>query len=454
MKKPPSALTQALIITLIVSAALLAGCSIITEARSILTEGRDLNIAATGGKGLELKQSAPNTGFDYTLLIENKGMKLSMYEPVSGCYLGVNPWRDRRLEGSVTSFDRLSGKNHAVIALEIVLGEEPPEEMILECIARKKALLITITPPNIPDPYSEELLLKTAADLGAYNVPIFINFYPYAKNMGFGAQYYKKFYRRAWLAFRELAQHAAMVWSINVWDAETCLDYYPGDNYVEWVGINITAGIETVGSGFGYGGFTASFDSFCEHFQDNKPIMVTNLSLSHFSTLNNTYYTDLCARTISEFYGYLADSWPRVKAVVYNGYTEIGGQVSAKRSQNNFLLTEEDALVQAYAAAVKDDGFITFVPSVRLSDLAAPGKSLSPQFVKSPYNAIFSADNNAYYIPEKSLDDLSMDSSLFSPSVKTPYILGERCYSLEDVSRLAGGEFEVDENRKVIYWRK
>jgi hypothetical protein len=85
---------------------------------------------------------------------------------------------------------------------------------------------------------------KYAANIHAYNSPVFIRFaqepgnpaYPWSNTGGNTAQEYKNAWRHIVKIFSaEAAGNVVWVW--NPWQAGNMMEYYPGNDYVDWAGI-------------------------------------------------------------------------------------------------------------------------------------------------------------------------------------------------------------------------
>jgi hypothetical protein len=361
-----------------------------------------------------------------------------MYEPETGCYIGAGLWDDVRVNGDMAGFDDAAGKTHGISACRMDMGGEFPASRILQAIAAKKLVLLTVDPPPGANPYDEAMLTQTVKDIGRYNIPVFVDFFPYSKNMGYGAESYRRFYRKAWLALREYAPSAAMVWTSNVWDAADAADYYPGDSYTDWVGLHITADISKTGE---YNDFMTAFEEFYALFQDKKPIMLASLSLSHFSTIDNTYRTGLCGDTLSAFYERVAYHLPRVKAIVYQSYDNVLEPGRGSKARNNYLITGDDALIRAYREAVADKRFLSGV-----SETDGDGFS-----VKSPENAAI--QDGILYITADSAET-RLNNKRIPGQARD--VLGQKCYPAEAISAggADNGSFDVDNENMVVRWRQ
>lgn len=438
-----------------------ASCSVITDAYNVPNaEGSHIQSTSLSGaiSPNRVTDEAPSAiGEGYTLLVASESLTPALYEPKfpQGCYLGAYVLRDRRINGSMASFDTLMKKEHAIYAYTAALDEEFPSAWVLECVANFKTPLIILTPPSNADSYlgidknlyDEKLMVKWAKAAGELNIPVFVQFYPYSKGKGYIAYEYKKFVKKAYQAFSDNAPNAAFVWGIALDDISETSRFYPGDDFCDWVGLSIMADIGKDGS---YTNFIDDLDSYYLQFQTAKPIMLS-LSLSHFTTLDNRYYTNYCAQALSGVYAAASSRYPRVRAIIYMDYTSVGvSQPRAGKVQNNYLLTDEELLVSAYSQAVS---FVAFLGSLSspepiMATYSITGASFTG-YIKSRYNAVFF--DGQFYITKKSL--LEYGEHISSALAKKPIVTigGEKYYSMKTLLDALGADFYVDADNRVLY---
>lgn len=371
----------------------------------------------------------------YDLKIRTTDLKLSKYEPVTGCYAGAYILSDKIIGGNISNFEKQVGKEHAIYSYNMVAGAEFPEKWFLECVAEMKTPSITINPLNLYNPYNLELLTKTAKEVGAFNLPVFIQLYPYSKGMGYAADDYVKFYKQAKAVFKELAPNAALVWSVYFEDVYDCGAYYPGDDCVDWVGISIF--LDVTGDGQ-YADAINYINYFYYNYQKLKPIMVSELAVSHFTTQSNAYYISQAADEINKLYGAIRKSYPRIKAVMYIDLNLV--EPAKGKNLNDYSITNDDTLKHTYSAAVSGALF--------LSDLDPVQDAYAKITIKSPFPAYYKGGE--YYIAHKTLEhDLNLpDLQLLSD--KAVLIEGEKYYTMAAVNSYRSIDFFVDNETYVM----
>ncbi|UJH89725.1 hypothetical protein LZ575_11720 [Antarcticibacterium sp. 1MA-6-2] len=162
------------------------------------------------------------------------------------------------------------------------------------------------------DVYIKEFIKK----LGSYNRPVFLRFahefdnpqYPWSSTGENTPEDFKAAWRHLTsIIAAEGADKIVMVW--NPWKAESIVDYYPGDEYVDWIGL----------TALHYGPLNDdhlyySFESLYEPFRQeilnltNKPVM-----LAEFGALNMDGTQD---KWIQEAIESINNKFPEVSGIV------------------------------------------------------------------------------------------------------------------------------------------
>lgn len=137
----------------------------------------------------------------------------------------------------------------------------------------------------------------------------------------------EKFRLVADLAHR-LAPNVATVWCPNHTPEDYDL-YYPGDEYVDWVGVNFYSDYYMSGNASLPATTQATFqagktsnpmdklDKIYEMYADRKPIMIGECGVSSYSVTTGEDVLAWGENQLAQLYGYLPLKYPRVKAVFY-----------------------------------------------------------------------------------------------------------------------------------------
>ncbi|MBD0380855.1 stalk domain-containing protein [Paenibacillus sedimenti] len=300
--------------------------------------------------------------------------ELAKFEPEYGVYLGMYSETD---PGMGNHFDRsksIYGKNHAIyLAYSPYDGDFP---MRYADNAKKAgsgtALQIALEPSNGLDEVKDDPhLRKWAKDANAAGIPIFLRF---ASEMngnwviwhGNPDKYIEKF-RIISEVMKEEAPNVAMVWSPNDVPRYSMAAYYPGDLYVDWVGVNLYT--MPYGDGQpslpGYG--TSPVERLEEAYRlyaDRKPIMISETGVAHTTNRDGKSHTDWAVANLDRLYEVMPKKYPRVKAITY-----FNQNMTTRESLNDYLLRDDPIMMGAYKSIIASPYYLDKVATGAKPDM-------------------------------------------------------------------------------------
>jgi hypothetical protein len=298
---------------------------------------------------------------------------LGMYEPEQGCYLGSYVLSNRQIDFDMAMFDEMSGKRHAVSVYNLRAGNAYPSSWVINCVALMKTPYIIIKPQNTYNPFDRTTITKMAQAFGEYNIPTFVEFYSNPEDITPDFDEYISFFRFAREEFRKYAPGVAFVWAADA-DCVGDMRYYPGDDATDWVGLRIWQNID--GGGYPRDAF-AAIEYFYYTFQTRKPVAISALAISHYSSADHMYRNQIAVNEIENIYDGIANDFPRIKMINYLDYNEpvaIGAEVSF-----NYTVTENDTVLDAYKKVIAGDYY--------LSGLETSKNESAPLYARSPFTA-------------------------------------------------------------------
>jgi len=372
-----------------------------------------------------------------SIIYETENPNAAKYEPERGCYAGADVSSGGAFHGDIRGFEGFTGVDHAIFSCSMELGNEYPLSFVLSCVAAGKTPCVVINPPKNGGPlYDEGLLAETVMGFAAVNIPVFVVFYPYSGGAGFAPSDYISFFRTAAELFREYVPGAAVVWSVGVSDVYNCADYYPGDGAADWAGLGVRAGLERISGsdGLAYPDVMGGIEYFYFRYQKKKPIMLTELAVSHYSSRDNRYRSDDAARLIKKILAAAGTQFPRIKAYIYadEGLSDGG--------TDNFSVTGDGDVKAAYREAASG---VQFLRSV----VEEPSFYLRSAF-RSAHRAYYGA--GGVFIPVNALaSDLGCDVPPAGP--EDVYVNSARCVPAHVVERALSLYTELDAERGVLY---
>lgn len=163
--------------------------------------------------------------------------------------------------------------------------------------------------------------------------------------------------------FKQRNQSVAMVWSPNQessWHVELD-EFYPGDDYVDWVGISAYSNryfegedekdhyLEVVFKSGDNADPVLAVQEIIEKYGDRKPILISESGFSHYSYPEQEDTSQWALCRMKEFYSYLPMIYPQIKGIAaFDKYVE--GET------NNYTLQGE--LKESYLELTQGPRFI------------------------------------------------------------------------------------------------
>ncbi len=313
-----------------------------------------------------LLNSTANAASNIRILIEADNYTLQKYEPKEGAYLGAYVYQDTLINGSMHEFNRLTGKKHASFFLYVGYGQDFPQKWVEQVKQAGAIPHISWEPNNGLDEVKDDTYLrefaKKAREAG---VPIFLRFASemngtWAAYSGDPQKYIEK-WRLVHDVMEEEAPNVIMVWTVFTFPQATIKEYYPGDEYVDWVGINIYNVV--------YHNNNKNFSAWHEdplelldyvydNYSHKKPIQISEFGATHYTTTDGKYYEDFAIDKISRMYNGLKTKYPRVKSIFYFNVNNLINAPKGRRI-NNYALTDNENILKTYSELVKDKHFLS-----------------------------------------------------------------------------------------------
>ena len=325
--------------------------------------------------------------------------RLQKHEPLYGCYLGAFIDRDERLGRLLTDengqshydpevFASVTRRKHASAFWYLAYGRRFPSRWVERLKKQRVAPHIAWEPNQGLDAVQDDYYLREFADAAAEaNCPIFLRF---AAEMNGGWTRYggdPLQYRTKWGVVQKVmaryAPNVAMVWCVNSIPETNIALYYPGDAYVDWVGVNCYSVPyhDNIPARSAFAENPADLVRFVyDNYARRKPIMVCEYGASHRGAADGVDRSVWAARKITEMYAALPRLYPRIKMInVFDMdnlvYAEPGRQL------NDYSVTNNETVRTAYARAVGSPYFLSTIgdpPALPLAPLAS-GAPISPQ---------------------------------------------------------------------------
>ncbi|MBD0379097.1 stalk domain-containing protein [Paenibacillus sedimenti] len=277
--------------------------------------------------------------------------KLAKFEPAYGTYLGLYSEQDPKVGNLFTKTESVYGKKHAIYLAYAHWGQPFPSSYVKRAKEAGAALQIAWEPDDGLDPVADNAYLrKWAQDAKAAGIPIFLRFAgemngAWVKWHGNPSQYIEKF-RMLHDVFAAEAPNIAMVWSPGDVPANDIDPYYPGDAYVDWVGVSLyiepyengdpslppmiaTSNVERL---------TRLYNTYA----DRKPLMLAETGVPHYSHSAGEDFTEWAKLNLQRLYEIMPYKYPRLKAITYFNVDQ-----KMDNAKNDYSLSDS-AAVQSY----------------------------------------------------------------------------------------------------------
>lgn len=149
---------------------------------------------------------------------------------------------------------------------------------------------------------------------------------------------YKEKFRYMADIIHEYAPKCSVVWSPNFSPDDTIELYYPGDRYVDYVGISVyyeyQPETDPVGEGKDRNRFAMIPDKIVSLYGHKKPIIIAESGASYFHYGTGSDITDIASKQIYEFLKYIPIKYNRIHSLYVFDTKDINGTRSFELSEN------------------------------------------------------------------------------------------------------------------------
>ncbi|SOC37326.1 stalk domain-containing protein [Ureibacillus acetophenoni] len=292
------------------------------------------------------------------------------YEPILGAYIGAYAEMDDAVHDPfdpskfyIEDFPEMTGKKHAAYLLYFTYGEDyfsTYQSHINKAKENGVALQFALQPLNgLQEVKDNEYLRKLAREAAQLDIPIFLRFanemndpsnkYWYTKDPSL---YIEKF-RIVSKVFKEEAPNVAIVWAPNDFPPNTIPDYYPGDAYVDWVGVstykNYHPELDPLNLGVDRESYVKKFETIYNLYAHKKPFFISEGAVSYKDYKTGRDVTSWAKKQLDEFYTYLPMLYPNVKAYFYFDSSNLG----------TFTLSTNQTILTSYQNSIRNPFYLS-----------------------------------------------------------------------------------------------
>lgn len=295
-----------------------------------------------------------------------RGPGLAKFEPARGCFIGAFVSQDPVIAGSMRRWEQVTGKGHFSYLRYLGYGQPFPKAWVAD-VRRLGAVPHLAFEPNegLRHVREDAYLLRFARDAAESGGPVFLRF---ASEMngawtayhGDPARYRAAFRLVARVMHRE-APNVAMVWTPFCRPLRNMTLYYPGDDFVDWVGVNIYSVHHHNGDPQQPAHWedpVRFLDDVYRRFARRKPIQISEYAASGFCRACGEDTTRFALEKMTRLYASLPRRFPRVKAVYWFDWDTL----SAGVAENDYSITDNPVLRQAYRRLTASSYFLSRMP--------------------------------------------------------------------------------------------
>jgi hypothetical protein len=235
-----------------------------------------------------------------------KEMQMAPYEPVEGVYLGA-------YVEDIEAFEELLAAKQSFRLFQYTTKGSISQQDLLKCIAKNHIPYIKVL---LDEDYDLTRVYTMIGDLNnRYKTPLFIELFPVTQKIEDPTSY-KEQYDRAYKLIKKYLDQAVIVWAIDLEKSYEMPLYYPGNHMVDWVGVNCYWP-KYQGEALYEVDPLESIDFLYKNFQEEKPMLLSGVAVSHFSTLDHTYTVADAKNKLNVFYEKVIQRYPRIKGIFY-----------------------------------------------------------------------------------------------------------------------------------------
>ena len=309
------------------------------------------------------------------------------YEPLYGCYLGAYALTDydlpsmrddkgKRLPAEVV-FGKVVGKPLATAFDYCRYGDRFPVNWSKDLISRGIAPHIALEPNDgLQYVKDNEYLRQFARDAASCGGPIFLrfasemngNWTAYHANPGL----YRAKFRLMHDVMRQLAPNVAMMWCVYQMPEYNIDSYYPGDAYVDWVGINIYSVLHHDGDlscPSEWESPASMLKYVYSKYASRKPIAICEYAATHAESLSpGTDYSYYANTKLAQMFTMLPREFPRVKLIDIFDCNNIKYSRAGRRI-NDYAVTDNQWVLNEFRSLISSGYYLSHIVAWSQSDL-------------------------------------------------------------------------------------
>ena len=182
----------------------------------------------------------------------------------------------------------------------------------------------------------------------------------------------EKLYKEKWKLVHDVMEKEApnviMTWTVFTFPESRIDMFYPGDAYVDCVGVNIYNVV--------YHNNRLTDDGTKEDplklldyvyntYSYRKPIQISEFGVTHYTVTDKKTYVDFANERITRMYKQLEERYPRVKSIFYFDVNTMNSCYPDRRI-NDYSLTTNAAVLANYKKIISNDYYISTPSAIKM----------------------------------------------------------------------------------------
>ena len=282
--------------------------------------------------------------------------------PTKGAYLGAYIQLDPVVKGDFKAFEGLTQRHHAVYLRYLGYGEPFPYRWIQDVVAHGAIPQIAWEPNNGLSEVQDDTYLRGWAEAAGHcGTPLLLR---YASEMngawmpysGDPNEYIRK-WKLVYKVIHAAAPNVVMIWCPFGVPRTTIPLYYPGDAFVDWVGINIYSVVYNNGD-LKQPATDTQLDQLkfvYNLYSERKPIAICEYAATHYCAASKQVTRDFAVRSMKEMYAALPVQFPRVVLISWFSVDTA----SDRLAHNEYAVTTDPVVLATYRELISSPYFLT-----------------------------------------------------------------------------------------------
>ncbi len=353
-----------------------------------------------------LAKHEPANGLISGAFIDNEAQITETYAEANG-----------KVRRDLGVFNRWTGIQHQMAFIYLRYDQPFPVEFVRDCKENGAMPQIAWEPKYLEKVQDDKWLRSFARACGQAGVPIFLRFASemngdWVRYSGDPKLYIEK-WRLVTRVMREEAPNVAMVWCVFEIPERHIEDYYPGAEYVDWVGVNVYSVPFYDNDPKRDGSWRHPLDGVRhvdELYGKRHPILICEYASSHMSSLDRKFRNDFAIERLREMYYGLPLIYPGVKGICWLSMDATKWAIEG-RQKNNYSVLDQPSITLAYRQALQEPWMLvgdrTPADAVRFRELK-PGEDPAGRTVRIHVKQPREAGYRLFWVHRRGETELSL----------------------------------------------